>query len=70
MVRARWKDDEGWTKIYLEREQKELMELVYEIPAPKDNGDLPRRLIVAVQKKKALLVDQKHIRNELFRIYS
>ena len=57
MVRARWEDDEGWMKIYSEREWKEMMEWAYEIPAPKDNGDLPCRLIVAVPKKKALLVD-------------
>ena len=57
MVRARWEDDEGWTEIHSEREWKEMMERAYEIPAPEDNGDLPRRLIVAVPKKKALLVD-------------
>ena len=57
MVHARWEEDEGWTEIHLEREWKEIMEQAYEIPVPKDNGDLPRCLIVAVLKKKALLVD-------------
>ena len=51
MVRARWEDDEGWTEIYLEREWKEIMERTYEIPAPENNGNLSRRLIVAVPKK-------------------
>ena len=51
MVRARWEDDEGWTEIHSERKEKEMIEQAYEIPAPEDDGDLPRYLIVAVPKK-------------------
>ena len=52
MIRARWEDDESWTKIHSKREWKEMMEQAYEISAPENNGDLPYRLIVAVLKKK------------------
>ena len=52
MVRAIWEDYEGWTEIHLEQKWKEMMKRVYEIPAPKDNGGLPRYLMVAVSKKK------------------
>ena len=37
---------------YLERKWKEIIEWAYEILALENNGDLPRRLIVAVPKKK------------------
>ena len=57
MVRARWEDDEGWTEINSKREWKEMMERVYEILALEKNGDLPHHLIVAVPKKKTLLID-------------
>ena len=57
MVCGRYEDDKDWTEIYSEKKWKEMMEWAYEIPAPKKNGDLPRHFIVAVLKKKALLVD-------------
>lgn len=43
-----------------------MIKQIYEIPTPKDNEDLPRRLIIAVSKKKSLLVDQKHNKNKRF----
>ena len=52
IVRARWEDDEGRTEIHLEREWKKMIEQIYEIPAPENIGDLPRRLILAVPKKR------------------
>ncbi len=51
VIRASWKDDEDWMEIYSEREWKEMMDQACKIPAPKNNGGLPRRLIVAVPKK-------------------
>lgn len=57
MVRASWEDDEGWTEIHSEQEWKEMMKRAYEIPAPENNGNLSRRLVVVVPKKTALLVD-------------
>ncbi len=55
VVRATWDDDEGWTEIYSEREWKEMMQRASEIPAPEDNGDFPRRLVVSVPRKKGIV---------------
>ncbi len=55
VIRASWEDDEDWTEIHSKREWKEMMDQVCEIPAPEDNGGLPRRLVVAVPKKKGII---------------
>ncbi len=41
--------------IYSERRQKEMMDWVYEISVPKDNGDLLCHLVVAMPKKKGII---------------
>ena len=55
VMRASWEDDEDWTEIHSEREWKEMMDQACEIPAPEDNGGLPRRLVVAVPKKRGMV---------------
>ncbi len=57
MVHANWEDDEGWTKIYLEWEWKEIIKRADEILLLEDNRSLPHCLMVAVPKKKILLED-------------
>ncbi len=55
VIRANCDDDEDWTEIHSEREQKEIIDWACEIPAPEDNRGLPRRLVVAIQKKKSIV---------------
>ncbi len=55
VVFATWDDDEGWTEIYSEREWKEMMQQVFEITSPEDNGGFPRRLLVSVPRKKGMV---------------
>lgn len=69
VIHASWEDGKDWTEIYLEKQEKEMMDQAYEILAPKDNKNLPCYLMVFVPKKKTLLVDQKRNRNEFFGIY-
>ncbi len=42
-------------EIYSEREWKEMIYRACEIPAPEDNGGLPRRLVVAMPKKRGIV---------------
>ncbi len=55
VIRASWEDDEDWTEIHSKRELKEMIDRACEIPALEDNGGLPRRLVVAVPKKKGIV---------------
>ncbi len=55
VIRTSWKDDKDWTEIYSKRKWKEMMDQAYKIPAPEDNGDLPRHMVIAVPKKKIII---------------
>ena len=55
VVCATWNEDEGWTKIYSEREWKEMIQWAFEIPASKDNRGFLRRLVISVPRKKGLV---------------
>ncbi len=57
VIYTSWENDEDWTEIYLETKWKEMRDWVCKILAPEDNRGLPHRLVVAVQKKKVLLVN-------------
>lgn len=57
IVYISWKDDESLTEIHSERKQKKIMKQAYKIPALEDNRGLSHHLIVAMLKKKLLLVD-------------
>lgn len=50
-----YQDDESWTAIHLKGEQKEMMQQIYEIPAPEDNGRFLYRLVVGVPKTKGII---------------
>ena len=60
-----WEDDKNWTEIYLEKKLYKMINWVYKILVLENNEDLPRRLVIAVPKKK-LLVDYKCHKNEHF----
>ncbi len=55
VIRTSWEDDEDWTEIHSKRKWKEMMDRAYEIPAPEDNEGLPRRLVVAMPKKRGIV---------------
>lgn len=61
-----WEDNQDWTEIHKDKTYKEMIKQEYKISASEDNRDLLRRLIVAMQKKKTLLANQKCNRNERF----
>ena len=51
VIRTSWEDNKDWMKIYSEREWKEMMDRISEIPVSEDNRDLPHHLVVSMQKK-------------------